>query len=115
MDHPIAVEPVVAADGLVGRIWSIAVVGAIQLARDLADDLEIVGIAFHSPWGEVALQERVQIGFTGRHRTLLSRRRLRRPRGRARRVSSTNIASRTKPITGESTSQKPATSNDVTP
>src|SRR6184192_976982 len=42
VNHPVAVEPVVAPRGLVGGVRSVAVVGAVQITGNLADDLEIL-------------------------------------------------------------------------
>ena len=66
VDHPVAVEPVVAAERREGGVRTAAVVGAVQLAGNLPDDGEVPGLAFRGPGREVSLQEGVW-SRVGRH------------------------------------------------
>src|SRR5438128_2079817 len=118
VDHAVAVEPVVAAERLVRRVRTVPVVGAVQVARDLAQHLEVVGLALEAPGGEVALQEGVQLGLTGCHADPSE------PRGGggldgrrsgAGRVSCAIMASRTSRAGGAPGCQNPAIMSDVTP
>ncbi|MFC7656384.1 hypothetical protein ACFQV8_07690 [Pseudonocardia benzenivorans] len=43
MDHAVAVEPVVAARRVETPVRAVAQVDAVEIARDLADHLEVVG------------------------------------------------------------------------
>src|SRR5205823_13126362 len=66
IDHPVAIEPVVAAVRFIRRVRTVAVIGAVQGARDLPQHLEIVAPALQAPAREVALQEPVRLGSAGR-------------------------------------------------
>src|SRR5439155_26811775 len=118
MDHPVAIEPVVAAVRFIRRVRTVAVIGAVQVARDLPQHLEIVGLALQAPGGEVALQEGVQLGFAGRHAEPSEPRsdagRERRWNG-AGRVSCVIMASRTSLAAGAPGCQNPAMTREVTP
>jgi hypothetical protein len=56
MHHPVAVEPMVAAERLEVRVRSDAVERAVQFAGQLAFDLEVERVALFAPRRVVAVQ-----------------------------------------------------------
>jgi hypothetical protein len=53
VDHPVAVEGVVPGDGRVPRVLGVAQVDAVQVVRELALDMQLVGVVLdvlrHAP------------------------------------------------------------------
>src|SRR5262249_33282284 len=109
VDHPVAVEPVIAPHRLVRGVRAVPIVRPIQLAGQLALDLQVRRLARHAPRRAVTLEEPIVVGFAG-HRDP--------PRAARVRVGVVRcaiIASRTWCTAGSLRRTKPAITSVVTP